>query len=86
MLEQLIECAHEAYRRGLVSGTGGNVSLCDGEFVYITSTTTLISVLVPPMSMVIRFFSPISSEMYWAPTTPAAGPESPVLMGNCTVS
>lgn len=38
MLEQLIECAHEAYRRGLVSGTGGNVSLCDGEFVYITAT------------------------------------------------
>lgn len=42
MLEQLIECAHEAYRRGLVSGTGGNVSLCDGEFVYITAMQTFL--------------------------------------------
>ena len=38
----------------------------------------LISVLVPPMSIVIRFLNPVNRPMKVEATTPPAGPESTV--------
>ena len=41
-LELLIEVSRRAYEKGFTSGSGGNVSIRDGDIFYISSTGTCL--------------------------------------------
>ena len=47
------------------------------RFAYVSSPAVIAatSVLVPPMSKVRMFSTPSAQPRYWAPSTPATGPD-----------
>lgn len=45
-LHHLINVSHQAYLKGFTGGSGGNVSIRDGEYFYVSSTGTFLGSLV----------------------------------------
>ncbi len=67
-IEEAAFYCREAYRRGLVGGTGGNASVRLGDTVYITPTGSRLGDIKPEALM------PVSMDGTWEPSGAGARP------------